>query len=69
MRSQSETPLARRSQPQNPSPYQFARDNFDDHIFDPIRSRAGLPDIRFHNLRHFFASMLIAQGESAQVRQ
>ena len=41
-------------------------DYFDDHIFDPIRVKAGLSDIRFHNLRHFFASMLIAQGESAK---
>ncbi|MEW5979231.1 MAG: tyrosine-type recombinase/integrase [Acidobacteriota bacterium] len=39
-------------------------DYFDDHIFDPIRVNASLPDIRFHDLRHFFASMLIAQGES-----
>jgi integrase len=39
-------------------------DYFDDHIFRPIRNKAGLPDIRFHDLRHFFASMLIAQGES-----
>ena len=39
-------------------------DYFDDHIFKPVRNKAGLPDIRFHDLRHFFASMLIAQGES-----
>jgi integrase len=39
-------------------------DYFDDHIFSPVRAKAGLPEIRFHDLRHFFSSMLIAQGES-----
>ena len=27
-------------------------------------TKANLPHVRFHDLRHFFASMLIAQGES-----
>jgi integrase len=39
-------------------------DYFDEHIFKPIRKKAGLSGVRFHDLRHFFASMLIAQGES-----
>jgi integrase len=29
----------------------------------PALRRAGLPRIRFHNLRHTYASLLIAQGE------
>ena len=31
--------------------------------FKPALRRAGLPQIRFHDLRHLFASLLIAQGE------
>jgi integrase len=31
--------------------------------FLPALRRAGLPRIRFHNLRHTYASLLIAQGE------
>jgi integrase len=41
-------------------------DQFDEDIFAPIREKAGLGSVRFHDLRHFFASMLIAQGESAK---
>jgi integrase len=41
-------------------------DQFDEDIFAPIREKAGLKSVRFHDLRHFFASMLIAQGESAK---
>ena len=41
----------------------FDPDYFDE-LFDKIRTKAELPDVRFHDLRHFFASMLIAQGES-----
>lgn len=31
--------------------------------FLPALRRAGLPRMRFHNLRHTYASLLIAQGE------
>ena len=41
-------------------------DFFDEHIFKPIKHSAGLYAVRFHDLRHFFASMLISQGESAK---
>jgi integrase len=37
--------------------------NFVRRVFDPALRRAGLPKIRFHDLRHTFASLLIAQGE------
>jgi hypothetical protein len=40
-------------------------DYFGAWIFAPILEKAGLK-IRFHDLRHFFASMLVAQGESAK---
>jgi integrase len=39
-------------------------DYFNEYVFAPIAKAAGLPGVRFHDLRHFFASMLIAQGES-----
>jgi integrase len=44
-------------------------DYFDSTIFAPITARAGLSGLRFHDLRHFFASVLIAQGESPKYIQ
>jgi len=35
-----------------------------DSLFAEIKKRAGQPEIRFHDLRHFFASLLISQGFS-----
>jgi integrase len=40
-------------------------DMFDAEIWRPIVEHAGLTDTRFHDLRHFFASQLIANGETA----
>lgn len=40
-------------------------DKFDAQIWLPIAERAGLKGTRFHDLRHFFASQLIANGETA----
>ena len=48
-----------------PDGHPFDPDYFDE-LFDKIRKKAGLPHVRFHDLRHFFASMLIAQGENAK---
>jgi integrase len=35
-----------------------------DSLFAEIKKSAGLPEVRFHDLRHFFASLLISQGFS-----
>lgn len=39
-------------------------DLFDEDIFAPIREMATLDGVRFHDLRHSFASMLIAPRET-----
>ncbi len=40
-------------------------DKFDLEIWKPIATKAEMPGTRFHDLRHFFASQLIANGETA----
>lgn len=39
------------------------------HVFWPALKRAGLPRVRFHDLRHSFASMLIHRGENVKYIQ
>jgi integrase len=40
-------------------------DKFDLELWKPIAEKAGMAGTRFHDLRHFFAGQLIAQGETA----
>jgi integrase len=37
--------------------------------FKPLLKRAGLPDIRFHDLRHTFATLMLRNGEHPKVVQ
>jgi integrase-like protein len=39
-------------------------DNLRHRVFYKVLAKAGLRRVRFHDLRHTFASLLIAQGES-----
>jgi integrase len=39
------------------------KNNLSRKVFSPALRRAGLRKIRFHDLRHTYASLLIAQGE------
>jgi integrase len=42
---------------------------FNDSIWRAAAKRAGQPDVRFHELRHFYASALIRAGESVKTVQ
>lgn len=42
---------------------------FNDSIWRAAAKRAGQPDARFHELRHFYASALIRAGESVKTVQ
>lgn len=39
---------------------------FNNSVWQPLRKRAGLPTVRYHDLRHFTASALIRYGESVK---
>ena len=43
--------------------------NLRSRIFDPALKKARIPKIRFHDLRHCYASLLIEQGESPKYIQ
>ena len=45
------------------------RSHFHRQDFKPLLKRAGLPDIRFHDLRHTMATLLLSQGEHPKVVQ
>jgi integrase len=40
-------------------------DKFDGDVWKPITKKANMAGTRYHDLRHFFASQLIANGETA----
>lgn len=43
--------------------------NFQRSVWEPARKRAGLPEVRMHDLRHTFASLLIQGGQSVKYVQ
>lgn len=45
------------------------RRNRFNEVWRAARARSGLDALRFHDLRHFYASLLIAHGESVKVVQ
>jgi len=45
------------------------KSNFVRRSFKPLLRRAGLPDIRFHELRHTAATLLLSQGTNPKVVQ
>jgi len=47
----------------------LVRSPFTRRSFKPLLTKAGLPDMRFHDLRHTAASLLLAAGENMKVIQ
>jgi integrase len=45
------------------------RQNIQTRSFKPLLKRAGLPNIRFHDLRHSAATLLLSLGEHPKVVQ
>jgi integrase len=44
-------------------------DNFIHRSFKPMLRRAGLPEVRFHDLRHTFATLMLSNGEHPKIVQ
>jgi integrase len=44
-------------------------DNLVSRAFEPLLKRAGLPRVRFHDLRHTFATVLLSRGTHPKVVQ
>jgi integrase len=42
------------------------RQNLQRRSFKPLLKKAGLPDIRFHDLRHTFATLTLAKGANVK---
>ena len=47
----------------------MSRHNLVNRSFKPLLRRAGLPDIRFHDLRHTCATLMLAVGTNTKVVQ
>ena len=45
------------------------RSSFHFYCYKPLLKRAGLPDIRFHDLRHTAATLMLSGGEHPKVVQ
>lgn len=54
---------------QGPGEFSMERPNLARHSFEPRLQQAGLPKIRFHDLRHSAATLLLSQGENPKVVQ
>jgi integrase len=51
----------------NPAGKPYDGRNMVRDVFEPARRKAKLPAVRFHDLRHSYASVLIAQGAHPKV--
>jgi len=55
--------------PRPSAPRPIRRSHFHAYWFKPLLKRAGLPDIRFHDLRHTSATLLLSAGIHPKIVQ